>query len=177
MKKATILFFSYLFFTVLILSCKKKTVDLCEGKTCQNNATCTDGKCACDANSYKVKDACITKDANTYYFAGKSYNCIPDTFTLKMGITEQGYNFISCQIPFGTFSGSSSANSQRFKLPDGDSIRAVGVFQKCNVSGIDCTTELLGKIKNTNELNLTVRFFELSNYSKTIDSYKITLKQ
>jgi hypothetical protein len=45
------------------------------------------------------------------------------------------------------------------------------------VKGKVCNTELIGKFKGLNQIDCTIRFFELSNYEKTIDECKITLKK
>ncbi len=106
MKK--ILFILSLIFA--IASCCRTANDPCDGKKCTSNTTCVDGTCVCQ-NSYNVKGECVAKDANTFYYAGKSCYCTPDTFALK--ITPSGNNTAAFsmrfQPPLGGSLGSSSA--------------------------------------------------------------------
>jgi hypothetical protein len=181
MKK--ILFFLPFMVISLLSSCSKTKGDPCEGKKCPSNATCNNGKCEC-VNSYYVKGECVPKSDNTFYYAGKSCYCSPDTFALIINKTP-GNNSASYQMrfqaPSGGALGSIASVDSYFPKPNGDSIRVVGILQgtftNCDVKGKNCTSELIGKFNGPNQIDCTIRFFELSNYEKTIDECKITLKK
>jgi hypothetical protein len=165
-----------------IASCCRTNNDPCDGKKCPSNTTCDNGTCVCQ-NSYNVKGQCVPKSDNTFYYAGKSCYCTPDTFALvinKLSATAASYS-MRFQVPLGGALGSASSTDSYFPMPSGDSIRVVGIlegtFTTCDVKGKKCTTELLGKFKGPNQIDATIRFFELSNYEKTIDECKITLKK
>jgi hypothetical protein len=178
MKK--VLYFLCFSLAFLTISCKKK--DACETKSCQPNAVCNNGKCEC-VNSYYVKGECVPKSTNTFYFAGKSCYCTPDTFALI--INEISANSASYQMrfqpPLGGGLGGASTTGEYFTKPDGDSIRIVGLlegtFTNCSVKGKKCMTELLGKFKGPNQIDATIRFFETSIHGITVDECKITLKK
>jgi hypothetical protein len=169
--------------TILLSYCKPK--DACDGIKCTTNATCIDGTCVCQ-NSYNVKGECVPKDDNTFYYAGQSCYCTQDTFVALI-ISKKNPNSNSAgyvmrfQAPLGGALGSSSSVGEYFTMPSGDSIVVTGVLEGtytfCDVKGKKCTSELLGKFKGPNQIDCTIRFFELSNYEKTIDECKITLKK
>lgn len=175
-----LIYFLCFFLAFLVASCKKK--DTCETKNCQPNAACNNGKCEC-VDSYYVKGECVPKSANTFYFAGKSCYCTPDTFALIINKTSNASaNYVMrFQPPTGGGLGSSSSSGEYFAKPDGDSIRIVGIlegtFTTCQVKGKNCTTELLGKFKNPNQIDATIRFFEAATHGITVDECKITLKR
>ena len=180
MKK--ILFFCSLVVVTLLLSCRKTKTNPCDGKVCPTNSTCNDGTCVCQ-NSYYVKGECVPKAANTFYFAGKSCYCTLDTFTLsinKTSATAAEYA-IRFQPPLGGSLGGSLTTDSYFSSPSGDSIRFIGLlegtFSNCLVKGKKCSTEFLGKFKGTDQIDGTIRFFELSDYDTTVDECKITLKK
>ena len=136
-------------------SCRKKMViDPCESVSCQKNAFCNDGKCECEGNSYKVRGSCITKDANTFYFAGKGCYCIPDTFTLQIvkDATNPQVATVAYVAPWLNTTAGAITNGSYYTMPSGDSIRVLGVFdglKGCDIKGKSCTAELLGKYKGT----------------------------
>jgi hypothetical protein len=180
MKK--ILFFLSLMAIGILSSCCKTKSDPCDGKKCPSNTTCDNGTCGCP-DSYYVKGECVPKDDNTFYYAGKSCYCTPDTFAIvinKTSTTAAAYT-MRFQSPLGGSLGSSSSKGNYFSTPSGDSISVIGIlegsFTNCDVKGKKCTSELLGKFKGPNQIDCTIRFFELSNYETTIDECKITLKQ
>lgn len=165
-----------------ITSCCRTASDPCDGKKCNASATCVDGTCVCQ-NSYNVKGECVPKDVNTFYYAGKSCYCTPDTFTLKItplgnGAAEFNMRF---QPPLGGSLGGAGATGTYISNPTGDSIKVFGIlegtFSNCEVKGKKCNTELIGKFNGKNQIDAVIRFFELKDYETTIDECKIILKQ
>ncbi len=166
----------------ILSSCCKTKPDPCDGKKCPSNTTCDNGTCGCP-NSYYVKGECVPKDENTFYYAGKSCYCTPDTFAIiinKISATAASYS-MRFQPPLGGSLGSKSAIDSYFPKPTGDSIRVVGLlegtFTTCDVKGKKCTSELIGKFNGKNQIDATIRFFELQKPGITVDECKITLKQ
>lgn len=172
--------FFFLSFVVLLLgACCKKTSDPCDGVKCSSNQTCNDGKCECAVPSYKLRDVCIPKSDNTYFFGGKGCYCIPDTFTLTIrpntitgSKTDFGYS-----IPFGNSFGGGTIQGDFYPKNDGDSLRILTLFNSCTVKGKTCFDEVIGKKVGADQLMLTIRFFEPNNYDKTIDQCSIVMKK
>jgi hypothetical protein len=181
MKKTIQLICSMFAMVFLYVACSKKP---CEFSSCPPNSICNEGKCEC-VNSYKVLNACVDKGENTFYYTGKSCYAIPDTFTLEItkdpNKTQSNTVSFSAILPFGNPTQKSPGNSitlgERFQSPSGDSIKVFGIFDYSYINGKECVNELFGKFKGPNQIDCTIRFFELSNYEKTLDECKITLKK
>ena len=171
-----------LFLFGILLFCNACKKNLCETNNCPPNSICNNGKCECD-NAYKIKDVCAVKDANTYYYTGKSYYAIPDTFVLtivKDPNKNQGNTAaFSYLIPFYSHPSPLSGGTlgEFFKSPSGDSIQVFGVFQNSIIKNKLCNSEISGRYRGTDFLDLTVRFFELSRYDITVDEHKITMRK
>lgn len=164
---------------ILFSFCKKAKTDPCENKICGDNAICNTGICECVANSYKVGDGCIAKSANTFYFTGKGCYSVTDTFTFEIQpSTSSATGAYFQRVTTGVTNYlSASASGNYYKKTDGDSIRTIGIFKDIVINGKVCTNEVTGKYIGNNRLDLTIRFFELANFDKTIDKCKIMMKK